>query len=241
MSKLVKRFARNLKNDSRGASAIEFALVAMLLVVLIMGIIEFGWILNGHITLTGAAREGVRAAVVGGNHVEAVEHHLASLPSLTITSLTLHPTEGTIGDKMTVKLSGNLPLLTRFFDWLGAGGIYGLNAEATMRYVGESASGLPPGSGTGMEPFLPSTPTGTVSSNGRHINVTNVMNNATVYLYESIGDDPIATQTTNQNQTSVVFNNYAANNAGKTLYFRQEIVIDGASVFSDYGSIDIPN
>ncbi|MBP1920796.1 TadE family protein [Youngiibacter multivorans] len=43
-----------------GQSAVEFALVLPLLLVLLLGIIEFGWFLNAKITVTGAAREGAR-------------------------------------------------------------------------------------------------------------------------------------------------------------------------------------
>jgi len=43
---------------------IEFAIVALLLFTLLFGIIEFGWIFNGYVTLTSAAREGARQAIV---------------------------------------------------------------------------------------------------------------------------------------------------------------------------------
>lgn len=43
-----------------GAVAVEFALLLPLLLALIFGIIEFGFIFNTQIALTQAAREGVR-------------------------------------------------------------------------------------------------------------------------------------------------------------------------------------
>ena len=43
---------------------VEFALAVTILLAIVFGIIEFAWILHGHITLTGAVREGARLAVV---------------------------------------------------------------------------------------------------------------------------------------------------------------------------------
>lgn len=47
-----------------GQSLVEFALIVPILIILILGMIEFGWILNGYIALTSAAREGARAAII---------------------------------------------------------------------------------------------------------------------------------------------------------------------------------
>ncbi len=47
-----------------GAAAVEFALVLPLLLLIIFGIIDFGRMYNDQVTLTEAAREGVRAAVL---------------------------------------------------------------------------------------------------------------------------------------------------------------------------------
>ena len=61
---MIKRLLVRIRKNERGAALIEFALVLPILVVLLMGILEFGWWLNGWIVITGAAREGARAAVV---------------------------------------------------------------------------------------------------------------------------------------------------------------------------------
>lgn len=60
------RLARHRGTDrDTGASAVEFALVAMFaLMPLLLGIIQFGFIFYSQITLTQAAREGVRPLAV---------------------------------------------------------------------------------------------------------------------------------------------------------------------------------
>ena len=61
---MIKRFARRIGKSERGAAILEFAIAVPVFLALVFGIIEFAWILNGHITLTGAAREGARLAIV---------------------------------------------------------------------------------------------------------------------------------------------------------------------------------
>jgi Flp pilus assembly protein TadG len=50
--------------DERGAAAVEFALVLPVLLLILFGIIEFARAWNVRQTLTDAAREGARVAVV---------------------------------------------------------------------------------------------------------------------------------------------------------------------------------
>jgi len=52
-----------IKNE-RGASAVEFALILPILVILVFGIFEFAIAFNNYITITHAAREGARRAAV---------------------------------------------------------------------------------------------------------------------------------------------------------------------------------
>jgi Flp pilus assembly protein TadG len=58
--------------DEEGASAVEFALIAPLLFMLIFGIIYFGIAFLNLQTLRSSVREGGRAAAVGAPTVEAV-------------------------------------------------------------------------------------------------------------------------------------------------------------------------
>lgn len=54
---------KRLMKDS-GQGLIEFAIVVPILLIFLLGILEFGWLLNAQITMTSAAREGARTAVV---------------------------------------------------------------------------------------------------------------------------------------------------------------------------------
>lgn len=68
---MSRYLSSELSADERGASAVEFALVLPMLLLLVFGIVEFGRAFNIHIQLTGAAREGARvAALESGDPVE---------------------------------------------------------------------------------------------------------------------------------------------------------------------------
>lgn len=54
------------RRSEEGAAAVEFALIASLLFLMVFGIIEFGRIFSEIEVLNSAAREGARAAAVRG-------------------------------------------------------------------------------------------------------------------------------------------------------------------------------
>ena len=54
----------------RGAAAVEFALVVPILLLLVFGIVDFGWMLNRDTMVNNASRDGVRAASLGATSAE---------------------------------------------------------------------------------------------------------------------------------------------------------------------------
>ena len=52
------------ENREKGASAVEFALILPVLMVILFGIIEFGFILYDKAIVTNASREGARRGIV---------------------------------------------------------------------------------------------------------------------------------------------------------------------------------
>src|SRR5947199_10201023 len=65
------------RRSRRGAAIIEFALLAPVLFMLILGMIEFGRVLMVAQLLTDAAREGGRQAVLAGAHAGKVTSTVA--------------------------------------------------------------------------------------------------------------------------------------------------------------------
>jgi Flp pilus assembly protein TadG len=96
--------ARRLRSE-RGAELIEFALVLPLLLFIILGLIDFGFLFQRFEVVTNAAREGARMAVLPGYATADVTARVRSYvtngglattatnPSVVVTNVTI-PTGG---------------------------------------------------------------------------------------------------------------------------------------------------
>ncbi|MDO9574653.1 MAG: TadE/TadG family type IV pilus assembly protein [Candidatus Contubernalis sp.] len=111
---MFKLFSR-IKNNEKGQSMVEFALIAVPLLILLLGIIEFGWLFNAQIILTGSVREGARVAAVGGTLEEiqaAVVQHVGNT-GLVVADNTISAAYE--NDEVTVSVSGFINPLVGFF------------------------------------------------------------------------------------------------------------------------------
>ena len=71
---------------------VEFALVLPILVLLLMGMVEFGRGYNARIELVSAVREGARAAALGKASAEVITTTKNAAPGLDGGSITVTPT-----------------------------------------------------------------------------------------------------------------------------------------------------
>src|SRR3954463_5821485 len=114
---------RRRLREQRGASAVEFALIVPLLVVLVLGIAEFGHAFQVQGTLSAAAREGVRSMALQNNPTAArtvVKNAAATLdPGITDAQITITPATcpqtGGGSTYVRVTIDYPMPLLTSFF------------------------------------------------------------------------------------------------------------------------------
>ena len=118
---MIGRFLHRFRKDDCGAEMIEFAIVIMLLLVFIFGIIEFGWIFNGYITLEAAAKEGARVAIIGASDQEIEAEIEAAVKRQAFTFIDSEDFIDDIvigtrtGHEASVTVTAKLPLLTGFF------------------------------------------------------------------------------------------------------------------------------
>lgn len=93
-------------NGQKGQSMVELALVLPILLLLFMGIVQFGFIFNGHITVTSAAREGARLAAVGHGDTAVRDRvkEAASAPLLTVERHNIHVTRN-LGNAETLSVA----------------------------------------------------------------------------------------------------------------------------------------
>ena len=79
---------KKTRRNNRGIAAVEFALVLPLLLALLFGIIEFGFIFKDQLAILQAAREGARIAAVGRPVAEINTRIVTGAPGITAGSLT---------------------------------------------------------------------------------------------------------------------------------------------------------
>jgi Flp pilus assembly protein TadG len=102
----VKRRRRKLPAGDQGAVAVEFALVAPLLLALVAGVVEFSYAYNAQISMSQAAREAARTYAVTKDWTKATAAGIAGAPGSNLTSadFTLTPTTCS-GTDLTVNVS----------------------------------------------------------------------------------------------------------------------------------------
>lgn len=120
----------------RGAAAVEFALVAPLLLLLVFGIAEFGRAYHVQTTLSGAAREGVRVMALKNDAAaaRATTRDSAATVVLRDDQIAVTPTTcptGSTGATATVTVTYPMDLLSGLF-----GAQLTLTGKATMRCNG---------------------------------------------------------------------------------------------------------
>lgn len=69
-----------------GLAIVEFALVVPILLTLLLGIMEFGWLVRNSLTLSNAAREGARVASLGRTTTDIRTRIQNSVGTLRVTS-----------------------------------------------------------------------------------------------------------------------------------------------------------
>jgi Flp pilus assembly protein TadG len=132
-----------------GAAAVEFALVLPVLLLVVFAIIDFGRMYWEQVTLTSAAREGVRIAALGESNPTVVRSKTlgaapgidaaditVSLDGTTVTSTSPDGTACTPGEQVTVTATTDFSYLTPLPGLAGFIGIDSLTGKGVMRCGG---------------------------------------------------------------------------------------------------------
>lgn len=92
------------RRDQRGAVAVEFALIVPLLMLLVFGILEFGYMLNRDTIVSNASRDGARVASLHGEYQdimhsitsELAQSGIATTSPTTVISIDCEKVDGTV-------------------------------------------------------------------------------------------------------------------------------------------------
>lgn len=115
--------------NNRGQNMVEFALVLPILLLLVLGIIDFGQIFSQQLIVNAASREAVRKTVASGSRVAGIAEG-AKFGTFTITMN--DPTKLAIGDDVTATVSTPVkiidPVLSKLY-----GATYTVSTTTNMR------------------------------------------------------------------------------------------------------------
>jgi Flp pilus assembly protein TadG len=132
-TKLTRLHSRWRSED--GAQLVEFALVLPLLLLVVLGIAEFGFIFQRYEVITNAAREGARIAVLPGYSDADVQARVAAYvtagkvpttganPAIAVTTVAIPTTPGgpvLSGKRVTVSYTHSYMFLNVIGSWFGA-------------------------------------------------------------------------------------------------------------------------
>ena len=128
-------FRKSTWGSDRGAAAVEFALVFPVLILVLIGIIEYGAVFNTQLMLTSAAREGARTMAVTGNVGQArtavIDAALGLTPALTAADIVITPGTCSATTNVSVTIDYDKPYLTGMF-----GATVALEGKSTRRCFG---------------------------------------------------------------------------------------------------------
>jgi Flp pilus assembly protein TadG len=140
MKKMIKRL-----RCQKGVAAIEFALILPVLMMIILGIIEFGLLMYDKQVITNASREGARAGIVVRSpqltdlQVQAVVNDYISTNLVSFGStptspvITINRTGMDFGDDLTVTVTYNYDFLVLPNFVASLTGVQTLVATAVMK------------------------------------------------------------------------------------------------------------
>jgi Flp pilus assembly protein TadG len=129
-------FKRN-KPGERGAAAVEFALILPILLLLVLGLVEFGRAFNVQISLTNAAREGARYMAIHNHEGDAKAAAIFAAPSvfnpeITEDDITISPSPCNVGKAVTVTIDYEAQFLTGYEIFPGQGTSINLTGKGVM-------------------------------------------------------------------------------------------------------------
>jgi hypothetical protein len=126
------------REAEKGQALVEFALAISLLLLLIIGMMEFGLVFHTYLSLDHASLEGARVGALGGSDeaiVDKVHEVVAGDVELEYLQVKITPQSGQRRRSHPLSVTVEYPadFLTPVFDWVLGSGKLHLKAKAVMR------------------------------------------------------------------------------------------------------------
>lgn len=137
------RAMRGAARDQEGAAAVEFAIVSLILILLLTGIVQFGFTFFQYLEIVHAAREGARWASLGLDEgsvtdTDTVKGRVAAAaPGLTpgLTNDQIEISQVAVGGQpaVTVHVEYSSPIFVPLIGDIVGGTGFALESAATLR------------------------------------------------------------------------------------------------------------
>ena len=130
-----------LKKRERGQSAVEFALVVTMAIIMFLGMVQFGMYLYGLSIVENAARHAARMGSVAQDcppcaAVSAANSSLAGQPVIRDAAVSVLAPGGVVGSTVRIRVTAHIPLIVPGGGSFGLGPLTTVTAEATFRQEG---------------------------------------------------------------------------------------------------------
>jgi len=123
-------------HSKKGQALVEMAFVLPILILLIMGIVEFGRILNSYLIITNASREGARYASIQStdSEIQAVVSNLTVTLDQQDLNVVITPTASNrvSGSSATIRIDYQINIITPIISNI-VPNPFGITAQTTMR------------------------------------------------------------------------------------------------------------
>lgn len=139
---MFRAMARAKRSDE-GASAVEFAIVAIVLIMLLTGIVQFGYTFFQYLEIVHAAREGARWASLGLDEgtvsdPDSVRGRVAAAapglsPALADDQIAISETTVSGQQAVTVQVQYTSPIFVPLIGDIVGGAGFNLESAATLR------------------------------------------------------------------------------------------------------------
>jgi hypothetical protein len=130
-----------LKRKERGQSAVEFAMVVTMAIIMFLGMVQFGMYLYGLSIVENASRQAARMGSVAQDcppcaAVSAANSSLSGQPVIRDTTVSILAPGGVVGSTVRIRVTAHIPMIVPGGSSFGLGPLTTVSAESTFRQEG---------------------------------------------------------------------------------------------------------
>ncbi len=128
------RILQKLRKHEQGQALVETAITLPLLLLLLMGIMEFGWYFYNQMSVENGSREGARYAIVNKDSASLSTDVTNLVKGIVISPGTLAVSISKGSESVTVTVTNDVATLTPIAALFTTGNTFELTASTKMKF-----------------------------------------------------------------------------------------------------------